>query len=352
MIRTSPRMSTVLLTGGSGFFGGVLKNRLLANGLSCVNVDLQRDDVVHDRLVSVQADICDRVAMAPLFARYRFDCVFHCAAILAHDVKDRGVLWASNVVGTEVIADLCDEHGVGKVVFTSSNCLWAEPFNRPVTEDDEPRPREVYGESKWAAEQVLLKPGRRFHAVIIRTPTIVDAGRLGLLAILFEFIDEGRRVWVVGGGKNRYQFIYAEDLADACIKAMSYPGRGIFNIGSDEVAPLREVYQRVIDRAGTGARIASLPRLPTLAAMRLAHALGVSPLGPYQYRMIAEDFVFDTTKIKRELSWTPTLTNGEMLSRAFEYYRANRGEIHNRTDASAHRRPARMGVIRLLKWVS
>jgi nucleoside-diphosphate-sugar epimerase len=197
-----------------------------------------------------------------------------------------------------------------------------------------------------------LRPGRRFDAVIIRTPTIVDAGRLGLLAILFEFIDEGRRVWVVGGGKNRYQFIYAEDLADACVRAMSYAGRGIFNIGSDEVAPLRDVYQRVIDRAGTGARIASLPRLPTLAAMRLAHALGVSPLGPYQYRMIAEDFVFDTTKIKRELSWKPTLTNGEMLSRAFEYYRANRREIHDRTDASAHRRPARMGVIRLLKWVS
>jgi hypothetical protein len=104
--------------------------------------------------------------------------------------------------------------------------------------------------------------------------------------------------------------------------------------------------------AGTGARIASLPRLPTLAAMRLAHALGVSPLGPYQYRMIAEDFIFDTTKIKRALNWAPTLTNAEMLSRAFEYYRAHRREIHSRTEASAHRRPARMGVIRLLKWVS
>jgi UDP-glucose 4-epimerase len=345
-------MSTVLLTGGSGFFGGVLKHRLLADGLSCVNVDLQRDDDVHQRLVSVQADIRDRAALATLFVRHRFDCVFHCAAILAHDVKDRDVLWTSNVVGTEVLADLCDEHGVGKVVFTSSNCLWAEPFNRPVTEEDEPRPREVYGASKWAAEKVLLDPKRRFDAVIIRTPTIVGAGRLGLLAILFEFIDEGRRVWVVGGGRNRYQFIYAEDLADACLKATTYPGRGVFNVGSDGVEPLRDVYQRVIDRAGTGARIASLPRLPTLAAMRLAHALRVSPLGPYQYRMIAEDFIFDTSRIKRALSWTPTLTNGEMLSKAFEYYRAHRREIHSRTEASAHRRPARMGVIRLLKWVS
>jgi UDP-glucose 4-epimerase len=345
-------MSTVLLTGGSGFFGGVLKHRLLANGATCVNVDLQRDDSRHERLISAQADIRDRRAMAALFSRHRFDAVFHCAAILAHDVKDRDFLWSSNVTGTEIIADLCDEHGVPKIVFTSSNCLWAEPFNRPVTEEDAPKPREVYGASKWAAEQVLMDRKRRVQAVVIRTPTIVDAGRLGLLAILFEFIDEGRRVWVVGGGRNRYQFVYAEDLADACLKGMAYQGSAVFNIGSDEVAPLRDVYQYVIDRAGTGARLASLPRWPTLAVMRMAHALGVSPLGPYQYRMIAEDFIFDTTRIKRALGWRPTLTNAQMLSKAFEYYRAHRREIHSRTDASAHRRPARMGVIRLLKWVS
>lgn len=345
-------MSTVLVTGGSGFFGGVLKRRLLERNLAVVNIDLQRDDARHERLISVQADIRDRATLAELFARHRFECVFHCAAILAHDVRDRDVLWSSNVAGTEVVADLCDQHGVGKVVFTSSNCLWAEPFNRPVTEEDEPRPRELYGSSKRAAERILLDPKRRFDAIVIRTPTIVDAGRLGLLAILFEFIDEGRRVWVVGGGRNRYQFIYAEDLADACVKAMSSRGSGIFNIGSDDVAPLRDVYQYVIDRAGTGARIASLPRWPTLALMRAAHAAGMSPLGPYQYRMIAEDFIFDTTKIKRALDWSPTLTNAEMLYKAFEYYRTNRREIHGRREASAHRRPARMGVIRLLKWVS
>ncbi len=85
------------------------------------------------------------------------------------------------------------------------------------------------------------------------------------------------------------------------------------NVGSDEVKPLREVYQHVIDQAGTGARVASLPKAPTLAAMRLADALKVSPLGPYHWRMIAEDFLFDV---------------------------------------SAHRQPAKMGAIRILKWFS
>jgi dTDP-D-glucose 4,6-dehydratase len=68
--------------------------------------------------------------------------------------------------------------------------------------------------------------------------------------------------------------------------------------------------------------------------------------------MIAEDFSFDTNKIKGVLGWRPTLTNEEMLWRAYEYYSDNRREIEARKDVSAHRKAANMGVIRLLKWVS
>jgi UDP-glucose 4-epimerase len=339
-----------LVTGGAGFFGGILKACLLGLGYSCVSVDIEPDPHKHAKLRSVRADIRDRAAMHAVFARGKFDCVFHCAAVLAHDAKDRSFLWSANVDGTRTIAELAAEHRVRRVVFTSSNCLWGEPFERPVTESDPPRPREIYGRSKWEAEKILDEHAGKYELAIIRTPTIIDAGRLGLLSILFEFIADGRHVWVVGDGGNRYQFIYAPDLADACIRAA---GRsGVFNVGSSPVEPMRSVYQYVIDHAGTGARVASLPRFPTLQIMRLAYVLGLSPLGPYQYRMIAESFEFDTTKARTELGWAPTLTNSEMLLRAFLYYRDNRSEIEARRNVSAHKRPARMGAIRLLKWMS
>jgi len=108
----------------------------------------------------------------------------------------------------------------------------------------------------------------------------------------------------------------------------------------------------VIEKAGTGARVASLPKGPTLLALRIAHRFGLSPLGPYQYRMIAEDFIFDTSKIKKALQWRPTLSNSEMLWLAYRYFQDNRKSIAARRDASAHRQAANMGVIRLLKWVS
>lgn len=86
--------------------------------------------------------------------------------------------------------------------------------------------------------------------------------------------------------------------------------------------------------------------------MKLAYFLKISPLGPYQYKMIAEDFVFDTSKIKMKLNWKPTLKNEEMLYKSYKYFHDNRKIINKIADVAAHKRPAKMGIIRLLKWLS
>jgi UDP-glucose 4-epimerase len=346
-------LRTVLVTGGAGFFGGILLERLLRDGVRCVSIDLERHELSHPDLEAVQGDITDTGLMERLYADHEFDAVFHCAAMLAHAVKDRDVLWRSNVDGTRIVSEQAAKHGVPKLVFTSSNCLWGENMGRPVREDDPPRPVEIYGRSKWEGEKALDAVRDLVDVTVIRCPTIIDAGRLGLLAILFEFIAEGRKIPMVGTGDNRYQFIYAPDLADACIRAAQRDGGApVYNIGSDDVKTMRQVYERVIEQAGTGSRIRRLPKAPTIAAMRLAGALKLSPLGPYHYRMIAEDFVFDTTLIRSELGWRPTLTNEGMLHRAYEHYVSNLDEIRRRTDVSAHRQVADMGAIRLLKWIS
>ena len=344
-------MKEVLVTGGSGFFGGILKRRLLAEGYSVVNIDLVQDADVHAELTSVRGDIRNEGLLREVFAGRGFVSVMHCAAMLAHDTISDDELWTSNVDGTRKVAEACRVAGVKKMVNISSNCLWASNLGHEVAEDEVPAPVELYGRSKLAAEEAL-KDFPELEVVTFRCPTIIDGGRLGLLAILFEFIEDGKRVWVVGNGGNRYQFIYAQDLATACIQTLGYSGSDLFHIGSEHVTSLREVYQAVIDVAGTGARVAELPKGPTIAAMKLAHKLKVSPLGPYHYRMIAEDFIFDTRRVRERLGWRPTLTNNEMMVEAFRYYAAGRKEIHARKDVSAHSKPAAMGVIRLLKWIS
>jgi UDP-glucose 4-epimerase len=345
-------MKTILITGGAGFFGELLKENLLINNYYCVSIDLERDTLSHPNLTAIKGDIRDSEILKKIFSQNRIDAIFHCAAMLAHSIKDKNVLWASNVNGTRNIAEFAKRYKVPKIIFVSSNCLWGQGFKKPIKEDDLPNPVEIYGKSKWEGEKILFGYTDYFDVIIFRCPTIIDCGRLGLLTILFEFIDEGRKVWVLDGGENRYQFIYAQDLIDACIKALEYNGSDIFNIGSDNVKPFKEVYEYVIKKANTNARVASLPKKLTVLLMKIAHILKMSPLGPYQYKMIAEDFIFDTTKIKEKLLWKPTLTNEEMLYKAYEYYHNNKDEIKIRHNVSAHKQAVKMGIIKLLKWLS
>lgn len=343
-------MSTYLITGGAGFFGTVLKKYFLEKGDTCISIDLEPDNFKHPNFKCFQGDICDNKIMSEIFENNKIDAIFHCAALLAHVKKDLKNLWHSNVDGTKNICFFALKYNVPKIIFTSSNCLWAKNFDKLVTEDETPNPIEIYGKSKLEGEKILLSFSDKLDSIIFRCPTIVDEGRLGLLGILFEFIDENKKIPIVGNGKNRYQFIYAKDLAKAFELALNANYSDVFNIGSDDVKSFNEIYSYIIKKTQSKSKLIHFPKGPMIVAMKICSMLGISPLGPYQYKMIASNFIFDTQKIKKKLAFKATLSNEEMLYKAYEYYHKNKDEILNRKNVSAHKSVAKMGIIRILKW--
>jgi len=344
----------ILLTGGTGFFGSVLKGHLQKAGFDYINLDRLNDpqDEVAGKMALV--DLREANAVEAAFQKFGpFDAVLHVAAELAHEAQDKKGLWLSNVEGSRNIADSCRRHGVKKLIFTSTNCLWGKPLNRPVVENDPPCPVEVYGKSKLEAERVLLGYRSDMDVIIFRSPTIIAPGRIGLLGILFDFIAEGRRLPVVSRKNKPYQFIYADDYAQAIILAIGHKGSDVFHVGSHNATSLEESYRYVIEHANSNSKIYHLPEFPTLPVMRICHILKISPLGPYQYSMIAEEFVFDTSHVEQTLNWHPTKTNGEILFAAYDFYVKHKQELEETADSlPAHRRKSRMGVIRILKWIS
>jgi nucleoside-diphosphate-sugar epimerase len=340
-----------LVTGTAGFFGGILRDFLLQEGWQVVGVDVL-PDIPRTGFAPHVLDIRDQAALASTVGELRPDAIFHCAAVLAHDRKNRANLWSTNVDGTVSVARAAARAGVPSLVFISSNCLWGTAWNRPVTEADPPAPIEAYGRSKLAAEQRLQELDSGPVIKILRCPTIIEAGRLGLLAILFQFIQENRRIWLVGDGANRYQFVNAGDLARACLLLASNPCTGVFNVGSDNVPTLAETFGELIRRAASRSRLVPLPRGPAVAALKTLYRLGLSPLGPYHYRMIAASFEFDTTRLRSATGWQPTVGNIEMLWRAYKFYAEHPGNGSNADSLSAHRRPAGLGALRIVKWFS
>ncbi len=340
-----------LITGGSGYFGCLLRDRLLERGAAVRIFD--RVDV-DDRPASVElhrGDIRDRDAIAAACAGV--DVVYHNVAQVPL-AKDRKLFWSVNYEGTANLLEAASAAGVRKIVNTSSSAVFGVPERNPVDETVEPHPREAYGTAKLEAERLIARFVRERGAdvTIIRPRTILGHGRLGIFQILFNWVEEGRNIPVLGRGDNLYQFVHADDLADACIRAAARPGPAVYNVGAERFGTMRETLEALCAHAGTGSRVYSLPMGLAVGAMRLTSALRLSPLGPYHSLMYGRSLYFDVARAKAELGWRARWSNDEMICESYDWYVAHKAEIAAASDASPHRSAIKQGVLALVRRFS
>lgn len=330
-----------LVSGGSGYFGSLLVERLVADGHTTRNLDLIAAD--HPAGVEfVRGDIRDPAAVA--HAVDGCDVVFHNVAQVPL-AKDPSVLRTVNVDGTRNLLDACRAGGVDKVVHTSSSAVFGVPDANPVLPSTVPRPVEAYGHTKLAAEWACLDAVRvGLDVTIIRPRTIVGHGRLGIFGILFDWIADGADPVVLGDGSNVYQFVHADDLADACVRAGSIDRPGVFNIGTDRFGTMAEAVGGVCRHAATGARVRRLPAGPAAAAMKASARLGLTPFAPYHWLMYSESIWFDIDHARTALGWNPTYSTDEMFADSYDWFIANRGAADT-ADTSHHRRATPQGAL-------
>ena len=334
-----------LVTGGSGYFGALLVEHLLTAGYQVRVLDLVDAADRPADVELVRGDIRDPGAVAR--AVDGVDVVFHNVAQVPL-ARDRELFESVNVGGTAVLLRSCERADVAKVVHTSSSAVFGVPDANPVTRVTKPRPVEPYGRAKLDAELLCrAATSRGLDVSIVRPRTILGHGRLGIFGILFDWIADGASVPVLGSGDNVYQFVHGADLADACRRAAERPGPAVYNIGAERFGTMREALEGLCAHAGTGARVRSLPAGPTAAAMRVSSALGLSPFAPYHWIMYGRSMWFDLAPARDELGWRARWSNEEMLCDSYDWFLAQRHV--DQTGASAHRRTAKQGLVRLAK---
>jgi nucleoside-diphosphate-sugar epimerase len=339
-----------LVTGGAGYFGERLVGKLADQGWRVRIFDLHRPASCPAGVEVMQGDIRDPQAVAT--ACCDADVVFHNVAQVPL-AKDRELFWSVNRDGTATMLRACFVQKVAKVVYTSSSAVYGVPAGNPVSEDTPPAPREDYGRAKLAGEQLCREyVDRGLDVSIIRPRTIMGHGRLGIFQILFEWIYQGRNIPVLGGGHNRYQFVQADDLADACILAGHRSGAEAYNCGADRFGTMREVLEYLCDFAGTGSRVCSLPMAPLVAGMHLCSRLGLSPLGPYHALMYGRSMYFDIAKAQSQLHWQPKHSNNEMFVESYRWYTANRDAVLRGSEGGSHHQSAvDQRVLGVLRWL-
>jgi nucleoside-diphosphate-sugar epimerase len=337
---------SLLVTGGSGYFGTVLAEQALARGDTVRIFDVNPPGPSLAGADFVAGDVRDRAAVRG--ACDGIDVVFHNVAQVPL-AKDRALFDEVNVGGTANVLVAAREARVAKVVHTSSSAVFGIPEHNPVTEATPGRPLEAYGRAKLRAEILCHDAiASGLDVTIVRPRTVLGHGRLGVIALLFEFVADGAPVFLLGGGNNRYQLVHAADLADACLRAGDRAGPAVYNIGALEFGTMRETLQALVDHAQTGSRLRSLPVAPARLAMRSLAALGLVPFAPYHWLLYSESLYFDSTLARTELGWEPKHSNASMVIESYEWFLAHRRDSGHGA-RSHHQSPVRPGLLRALK---
>jgi nucleoside-diphosphate-sugar epimerase len=337
---------SILVTGGSGYFGTVVAEQALTRGDAVRILDLNPPGPELAAAEFVAGDVRDRNAVRG--ACEGVDVVFHNVAQVPL-AKDRALFDEVNVGGTANVLVAARDARVAKVVHTSSSAVFGIPEHNPVTEASPCRPLEAYGRAKLRAELLCRDAvAGGLDVTVVRPRTVLGHGRLGVIALLFEFVADGAPVFVLGRGDNRYQLVHANDLADACLRAGDRAGPSVYNVGALEFGTMRETLQALVEHAQTGSRVRSLPVAPARLTMHALASLGLAPFAPYHWLLYSESLYFDVTKARTELGWEPRHSNASMVIESYEWFVAHRNESGG-TARSHHQSPVRPGLVRALK---
>jgi nucleoside-diphosphate-sugar epimerase len=255
-----------------------------------------------------------------------------------------------NVTGTENVLRAALDAGVGRVVFISSTAVYGVPEKHPIEEDDPLVGVGWYGESKIDAEALCRVAA--VETTIVRPKTFIGPERLGVFEILFDWIREGRRIYILGKGHNRYQLLGVGDLVDAIVRAATVPEAAgeTFNVGATEFGTVRSDLQALIDHAGSSSRLTPVPVKPAELALRALELMKLSPLAEWHYKTAHKDSFVDASKAQRLLGWQPRLSNRDALVETYDWYLANRGRVGSA--GVTHRVPWNQQALGLLKKLS
>jgi nucleoside-diphosphate-sugar epimerase len=337
------------ISGGAGFLGLHLSRRLLADGHDVRSLDVvPLDDAeLESSVQELRGDIRDVGQVEQLVAGA--DVVVHAAAALPIQAS-RESIRSVNVTGTENVLRAAHDAGVRRVVFISSTAVYGVPEKHPIEEDDPLVGVGWYGESKIDAEALCRVAA--VETTIVRPKTFIGPERLGVFEILFDWIREGRRIYILGKGHNRYQLLGVEDLVAAIVRAgmVAEAARETFNVGATEFGTVRRDLQALIDHAGSTSRLTPVPVKPAELALRALELLKVSPLAEWHYKTAHKDSFVDVSKAQQLLGWQPRLSNREALIETYDWYLANRGRVG--AAGVTHRVPWNQQALGLLKKLS
>ena len=339
-----------LITGGAGFLGINLVRYLHSRGHKVASLDIVQFDYkdMNDKIEIITGDIRDKEIVEK--AVQGRDIIVHTAAALPlYKAED---IYSTDIDGTRNMIEAGKKAGIKRFIHISSTAVYGIPDHHPLLEDDKLDGVGPYGEAKILAEEECLKMRKVGMCVpVLRPKSFIGPERLGVFDLLYDWALDGRGFPMIGNGKNRYQLLDVEDLCEAIYLCATLDEKIVndtFNIGAKVFTTMREDYQAVLDKAGHGKKIKSLPEKPIIFTLRVLEAMKLSPLYKWVYETASKDSFVSIEKAEKILGYKPKFSNKDALLRNFHWYIEHRDEFKD-TGGVSHRVPWKQGILRLAK---
>jgi len=304
----------ILVTGGAGFIGSHVTDAFVAEGHDVAVLD----DLSTGRMENVnpaarfhEVDLRDEEAVEQVFVEERPECVSHQAArAQVRESMEKPVLYAEvNIIGSLNLLQACRRHGVKKVIYASTGgAVYGEPEYLPVDEEHPVNPLDPYGASKHHVEHYLYlyQANWGLPYTILRYPNVYGPrqdpyGEAGVVAIFSQKMISRGKPLINGSGEQERDFVYAGDIAQANVLAVSKGNGGIYNIGTGVGTSINDVFRLLREATGFD---------------------GEEIHGPGKPGEVYKVFL-NAARARKELNWAPKVSLEEGLSKTVDYFRSH-----------------------------
>ena len=317
-------VKNLLVTGGAGFIGSHLVDRLLTTSIEQIAVvddfnNFYSPDIKHEnirehrkdpRYTLYEADIRDRAALEAVFNQTRFDCIVHLAARagVRPSLTEPQLYTETNINGTLNLLELARHHGIRQFVFGSSSSVYGINAKVPFSEDDPIRqPISPYAATKAAGELLCHTYSHLYglRCICLRFFTVYGPRQRPDLAIhkFAKLISQGKPIPVFGDGSTRRDYTFIDDIIDGVMAAIDYDQSNyeVINLGESRTVELKELIALLEKELGTKATIDRQPPQPGDVPQTFA----------------------DITKARALLGYNPQTQIEDGLRRFVEWFRTN-----------------------------
>jgi len=310
---------TVLVTGGAGFIGSHLVERLLDLGAKVIVLDNfstgkkenLKNVLKNKNLKIIKCDVNNLRGIKKFFGKNKINYVFHYAAVVGvKRLEEDPMAILNDIEGIKNILNLSLKHRIKKVVFASSSEVYGEPVSLPEKEEGVHNPRDVYGLVKLIGENLIQVYYQKYKlpACALRFFNVYgprqNSSPYGfVVGIFMNQVLKGKRPTIFGDGMQTRDFIYIKDNVEAAIEALlnKKTAGQIINIGIGRQTTILDLAERIIRISGKNLKPKFLP--PRKIDIR--------------YRCP------DVTKMKKILKFTPRYSLDEGLKETYHWYRKN-----------------------------